>query len=182
MSAIDDMVERFNSSLTRMESAAESRHKSLLSQREETMSAISSAERRTTLLERQLETAKQLSTRVEEVRQMRAECQRQIDAVPGEQQSRLEELKQRVELWEQVSGAWIRITDKQELRFHFSRLKEGVSTDCYITLDASEGDIWEVKDCQPTIPELQSLLDELNQSKDLGKFCRSVRNGFQKHV
>ncbi|KAI6646391.1 Chromosome segregation protein Spc25 [Oopsacas minuta] len=170
-------LERFTSNIPNIKDYLESSYLDTIKEKERAVEAIKSAKMRLCVLEKEQEIAQQLQKQIEQVRHQREQIQNDLANVT--QNSKLNELQQNVDLWEKVSGAWVRVTDKKELRIHFSRLKEGISRDCYVTVDACSGDVWEIKDCNPTIPGLQLLLDKLNETKDLGKFCRSVREGFK---
>ena len=170
-------LERFSSCMPN--EALERTYAAIMTEKERAVTAVKSAQVRLQVLEKQQELAQQLQARIAEVRHRRSLLQRELTALTD---SRLEDLQKKVDLWQQVSGVWIRITDRHELRFYFSRINDGVSSDCYMTLDVCSGDLWEIKDCRPTIPGLQKLLDTLNETKDLGKFCRSVRAGFKATV
>ena len=157
----------------------ESSYAAVMSEKQRAVTAVKSAQVRLQVLDKQQELAQQLQTRIAEVKHRRALLRSELTALTD---SKLAELQRKVEMWQQVSGVWIRVTDKQELRIYFSRLNSEANRDCYLTLDACSGDIWEIKDCQPTLSGLQKLLDILNETKDLGKFCRSVREGFKASV
>ena len=169
--------ERFSSSIPK--ESLERNYAAAMAEVHAAVTAVKSAQVRLQVLDKQRELAQLLQARIAAAKHRRAQLQSELAAVAD---SRLEELQREVEIWQQVSGVWIRVTDRQELRIYFSRFNDEVSRECYLTLDAFSEDIWEIKDCHPTIPGLQGLLDTLNETKDLGNFCRSVRAGFKATV
>lgn len=171
-------LERISSRIPKINKCLESSFAETINERDRAVTAVKSAQVRLEVLKKEQELAQMLQERMIVVKAKRKQIEREWTEVTRTDQ--LSELQQKVDLWEKVSGAWVRVTDRKELKIHFSRLKDGVSPkDCYVTLNANSGDVWEIKDCRPTVPGLQPLLDDLNETKDLRKFCTSVREGFK---
>ena len=171
-------LERISSRIPRINECLENSFSETMNERDRAVTAVKSAQVRLEVLKKEQELAQLLQERILEVKAKQKQIEREWTEVTRTDQ--LSELQQKVDLWEKVSGAWVRVTDRKELKIHFSRLKDGISPrDCYVTLNANSGDVWEIKDCKPTVPGLQPLLDNLNETKDLRKFCTSVREGFK---
>ena len=64
-------------------------------------------------------------------------------------------------------------------RFFFQGLdKKERDRQCTFLLSTSPDDLYLVEDCQPPVPQeqLTELVDELNESEDLGKFFQGLRS------
>jgi len=51
---------------------------------------------------------------------------------------------------------------------------------CTLRIDSSNE--FALVNCQPSLPNINALLDELRKSNDLSVFVKSVREGFRKSV
>ncbi|KAG0249252.1 kinetochore-associated Ndc80 complex subunit spc25 [Mortierella polycephala] len=138
-------------------------------------------------------TVQQLSARYEELRQTRSHLENQIIALQKEVTAKrdakialkkaLDEqmMKNKPELAAYEATLGLRIVGVKEdhIGFVFTRLNElDWDKEYSITIDVSQYD-FAVSECTPNLPELSSLLQHLNETRDFYGFLKRARKAFK---
>jgi hypothetical protein len=96
-----------------------------------------------------------------------------------ENRKQVEERKSQVELadFQKYLGLLIEPLPKNQTRFTFSQIDSRNERPCAFVIDVSE-DKYRVLSCEPVIPDLMRLVDDLNTHRDFYRFLKLCRQRF----
>lgn len=87
-----------------------------------------------------------------------------------------------MKLWEKCMGLRFRVTEDKAISLAFTRINSAAPEERFVvTVDIKEDGNWTVVNLEPGIHGVGPLLEELNRTSNLGRFCKEVRKKFKEH-
>lgn len=128
----------------------------------------------------------QLQKRIEELREEFQEIQSEVDkevrVLNSREQNREQELsgkKTVIKMYDEIMGIRIDPVSRESIKLVLTKIDSSQPLRPFsITIDHS-GDRYSVKECNPVIPDMPSLVAALNQTHDFCQFVCRARHRFQ---
>lgn len=85
-------------------------------------------------------------------------------------------------IWESQLGLQIETAGIDLLQFKFTKIEDRNPQESYYFVIDLATSTYDMRECQPPLPCINTLLAELNATRDFGKFLKQMRAGFKKLV